>query len=46
MSPEEKADDLIEQKHTSVVVGYHVQSNTRDNGGMSVAVGYNANAYG
>lgn len=46
MSPEEKADSDIEQKHASVVVGYHAQSGTRDGGGMNVALGHGAKAYG
>ena len=37
MTPEEKADPDIKQKHASVVVGYHAQSGTRDGGGMNVA---------
>ena len=32
MTPEEKADSDIQQKHASVVVGYHAQSGTRDGG--------------
>ena len=39
MTPEEKADSDIQQKHASVVVGYHAQSGTRDGGGMNVALG-------
>lgn len=46
MTPEEKADPDIGQKHASVVVGYHAQSGTRDGGGMSVALGHGAKAYG
>lgn len=46
MTPEEKADPDIEQKHASVVVGYHAQSGTRDGGGMNVALGHGAKAYG
>ncbi len=46
MTPEEKADSDIEQKHASVVVGYHAQSGTRDGGGMNVALGHGAKAYG
>lgn len=40
MTPEEKADSDIQQKHASVVVGYHAQSGTRDGGGMNVALGW------
>ena len=46
MTPEEKADPVIEQKNASVVVGYHAQSGTRDGGGMNVALGHGAKAYG
>lgn len=46
MTPEEKADSDIVQKHASVVVGYHAQSGTRDGGGMNVALGHGAKAYG
>ena len=46
MTPEEKADSDIRQKHASVVVGYHAQSGTRDGGGMNVALGHGAKAYG
>lgn len=46
MTPEEKADTDIKQKHASVVVGYHAQSGTRDGGGMNVALGHGAKAYG
>lgn len=46
MTPEEKADSDIQQKHDSVVVGYHAQSGTRDDGGMNVALGHGAKAYG
>ena len=46
MTPEEKADPDIWQKHASVVVGYHAQSGTRDGGGMNVALGHGAKAYG
>ena len=46
MTPEEKADPDIQQKHASVVVGYHAQSGTRDGGGMNVALGHGAKAYG
>ena len=46
MTPEEKADPDIEQKHASVVVGYHAQSGTKDGGGMNVALGHGAKAYG
>ena len=46
MTPEEKADPDIGQKHSSVVVGYHAQSGTRDGGGMNVALGHGAKAYG
>ena len=46
MTPEEKADPDIEQKHASVVIGYHAQSGTRDDGGMNVALGHGAKAYG
>ena len=46
MTPEEKADSDIEQKHAGVVVGYHAQSGTRDGGGMNVALGHGAKAYG
>ena len=46
MTPEEKADSDIKQKHASVVVGYHAQSGTRDGGGMNVALGHGAKAYG
>lgn len=46
MTPEEKADSDIQQKHSSVVVGYHAQSGTRDGGGMNVALGHGAKAYG
>lgn len=46
MTPEEKADPDIKQKHASVVVGYHAQSGTRDGGGMNVALGHGAKAYG
>lgn len=46
MTPEEKADPDIRQKHASVVVGYHAQSGTRDGGGMNVALGHGAKAYG
>ena len=46
MTPEEKADSAIQQKHASVVVGYHAQSGTRDGGGMNVALGHGAKAYG
>ena len=46
MTPEEKADPDIEQKADSVVVGYHAQSGTRDGGGMNVALGHGAKAYG
>ena len=46
MTPEEKADPDIGQKHASVVVGYHAQSGTRDGGGMNVALGHGAKAYG
>ena len=46
MTPEEKADSDIQQKHASVVVGYHAQSGTRDGGGMNVALGHGAKAYG
>ena len=46
MTPEEKADSDIGQKHASVVVGYHAQSGTRDGGGMNVALGHGAKAYG
>ena len=46
MTPEEKADSDIAQKHASVVVGYHAQSGTRDGGGMNVALGHGAKAYG
>ncbi|WP_390889838.1 beta strand repeat-containing protein, partial [Pyramidobacter piscolens] len=44
MTPEEKADPDIQQKHASVVVGYHAQSGTRDGGGMNVALGHGAKA--
>ena len=46
MTPEEKADPDIQQKADSVVVGYHAQSGTRDGGGMNVALGHGAKAYG
>ncbi|MDY6028690.1 MAG: hypothetical protein SPI71_00265, partial [Acidaminococcaceae bacterium] len=46
MSPEEKADTSVMQKHASVVVGYHAQSGTETSGGMNVALGHNAKAYG
>ena len=46
MTPEEKADSDIVQKHASVVVGYHAQSGTRYDGGMNVALGHGAKAYG
>ena len=46
MTPEEKADPDIGQKRASVVVGYHAQSGTRDGGGMNVALGHGAKAYG
>lgn len=46
MTPEEKADSDIQQKHASVVVGYHAQSGTGDGGGMNVALGHGAKAYG
>ena len=46
MTPEEKADPDIEQKHASVVVGYHAQSGTKAGGGMNVALGHGAKAYG
>lgn len=46
MTPEEKADSDIVQKHASVVVGYHAQSGTRYGGGMNVALGHGAKAYG
>ena len=46
MTPEEKDDSDIGQKHASVVVGYHAQSGTRDGGGMNVALGHGAKAYG
>ena len=46
MTPEEKADSDIQQKHASVVVGYHAQSGTRDGGGMNVVLGHGAKAYG
>ena len=46
MTPEEKTDSDIQQKHASVVVGYHAQSGTRDGGGMNVALGHGAKAYG
>lgn len=46
MTPEEKADPDIGQKHASVVVGDHAQSGTRDGGGMNVALGHGAKAYG
>ena len=46
MTPEEKADSDIQQKHASVVVGYHARSGTRDGGGMNVALGHGAKAYG
>lgn len=46
MTPEEKADPDIGQKHASVVVGYHAQSGTRGGGGMNVALGHGAKAYG
>ena len=46
MTPKEKADPDIGQKHASVVVGYHAQSGTRDGGGMNVALGHGAKAYG
>ncbi len=46
MTLEEKADSDIQQKHASVVVGYHAQSGTRDGGGMNVALGHGAKAYG
>lgn len=46
MTPEEKADSDIQQKHASVVVGYHAQSGTRDGGGMNVALGHGEKAYG
>ena len=46
MTPEEKADPDIGQKHASVVIGYHAQSGTRDGGGMNVALGHGAKAYG
>lgn len=46
MTPEEKADPDIQQKHASVVVGYHAQSGTRAGGGMNVALGHGAKAYG
>ena len=46
MTPEEKADPDIGQKHASVVVGYHAQSGTKDGGGMNVALGHGAKAYG
>ena len=46
MTPEEKADSDIQQKHASVVVGYHAQSGTRNSGGMNVALGHGAKAYG
>ena len=46
MTPEEKADSDIQQKHASVVVGYHAQSGTRDGGRMNVALGHGAKAYG
>ena len=46
MTPEEKADSDIQQKHASVVVGYYAQSGTRDGGGMNVALGHGAKAYG
>lgn len=46
MTPEEKADPDIGQKHSSVVVGYHAQSGTRGGGGMNVALGHGAKAYG
>lgn len=46
MTAEEKADPDIQQKHASVVVGYHAQSGTRAGGGMNVALGHGAKAYG
>ena len=46
MTPEEKADPDIKQKHASVVVGYHAQSGTGAGGGMNVALGHGAKAYG
>ena len=46
MTPEEKADPDIQQKHASVVVGYHAQSGTGAGGGMNVALGHGAKAYG
>ena len=46
MTPEEKADPDIRQKHASVVVGYHAQSGTGAGGGMNVALGHGAKAYG
>ena len=46
MTPEEKADPDIQQKADSVVVGYYAQSGTRDGGGMNVALGHGAKAYG
>ena len=46
MTPEEKADPDIQQKHASVVVGYHSQSGTGAGGGMNVALGHGAKAYG
>ena len=46
MTPEEKADSDIRQKQASVVGGYHAQSGTRDGGGMNVALGHGAKAYG
>ena len=46
MTPEEKADSDIQQKHASVVVGYHAQSGTGAGGGMNVALGHGAKAYG
>ena len=46
MTPEEKTDSDIQQKHASVVVGYHAQSGTGAGGGMNVALGHGAKAYG
>lgn len=46
MSPDEKADTTIQQKHKSVVIGYHAQSGVETGGGMNVAVGHRAKAYG
>ena len=46
MTPEEKADPDFRQKDSSVVVGYHAQSGTGAGGGMNVALGHGAKAYG